>query len=237
MKLSFSNQRMLAVMAHPDDSEILCAGTLARAKADGAAIGVCVMCMGDKGLPAGQAAENFGETRRAEAANALETLGAKMFWFGCPDGELADTTEARQRLVEIYRQFKPTLVVTHGLEDYHPDHRAASAIAEAASWFAASRGHVTESAPLATPPAVWFTDTINMSGFAPQFYIDVSDQIALKKRMLSCHRSQLQRWNDQDFAPLMDLMLRQCQSRGAEAGVEAAEAFRQHHAFKRIRAW
>ena len=75
-----------------------------------------------------------------------------------------------------------------------------------------------------------------MSGFAPEIYIDVTEQVALKKRMLHCHRSQLQRWNDKDFAPLMDLMLRQSQARGAEAGVEAAEAFRGHRVFKRIRA-
>jgi N-acetylglucosamine malate deacetylase 1 len=49
MKLSFTNDRVMAVMAHPDDAELLCAGTLARAKADGAAIAICVMCAGDKG--------------------------------------------------------------------------------------------------------------------------------------------------------------------------------------------
>ena len=51
MRLDFSTERALAVVAHPDDAEYLCAGTLARAEADGAAIGVCVLCQGDKGQP------------------------------------------------------------------------------------------------------------------------------------------------------------------------------------------
>ena len=51
MKLSFKGERVLAVVAHPDDAELLAAGTLARAHRDGAAIGVCVLCQGDKGQP------------------------------------------------------------------------------------------------------------------------------------------------------------------------------------------
>ena len=237
MKLSFGDERLLAVMAHPDDCEIVCAGTLARARRDGAEVAVCVMCEGDKGIPAGPMPEKFSESRRAEASESAEALGAKLFWFASPDGELIDDVEQRRKLIEIYRQFKPTLVITHPMEDYHADHRAASAIAEAASWFASSRGHVTDSKATDAPPAVWFCDTLNMNGFVPEFFIDVTEHMALKKRMLHCHRSQLQRWNDRDFAPLMDLMLRQSETRGAQAGVEAAEAFRQHHAFKRIRAW
>ena len=51
MKLDFSNERVLAVVAHPDDAEILCAGTLARALQDGASIGIAVLCKGDRGQP------------------------------------------------------------------------------------------------------------------------------------------------------------------------------------------
>jgi LmbE family N-acetylglucosaminyl deacetylase len=105
------------------------------------------------------------------------------------------------------------------------------------SWFASSRGHVTDTKATDAPPALWFADTINMTGFAPEFYVDVSEHLAVKKQMLNCHRSQLERADDKDFAPLMDLMLRQCQTRGAQAGVEAAESFRSYHAFKRVRAW
>ena len=46
MRLNFSNERVLAVVAHPDDAELLCAGTLALAKADGAPIGIC--CPGQR---------------------------------------------------------------------------------------------------------------------------------------------------------------------------------------------
>jgi N-acetylglucosamine malate deacetylase 1 len=239
MKLSFADERVLAVMAHPDDAELLCAGALARAKADGAAIGICVMCRGDKGMGSASTAssENLGKLRHDEAAAAANVIGAMLFWFGAGDGELFDTLENRRKLVEIYRTFRPTLVIAHAAEDYHPDHRAASTIAEAATWFAASRGQVTESPSLESPPKLWFADTLNMQAFAPDFFINVGDQLEIKRRMLACHRSQLERGSDGDFAPLADLMLRQAAARGAQAGCAAAEAFRWHHAFKRVAAF
>jgi N-acetylglucosamine malate deacetylase 1 len=235
MKLSFSNDRLLAVMAHPDDAELLCAGTLARAKGDGAAIGIVVMCGGEKGFGSSATPQaDIARVRQEEASAAAEVLGAQLFWVGARDGELFDSYEMRLKMVEIFRRFRPTLAIVHAMEDYHTDHRAASQIAEAASWFAASRGHVTASPALEVPPAVWFADTINMSGFQPQIYVEIAGQVAIKERMLSMHRSQLQRSGDRDFAPLAELMIRQCETRGAQAGVAAAEAFRPHNAFKRI---
>ena len=44
MRLDFAGERVMAVVAHPDDAELLCAGTLARARSEGAAIAICVMC-------------------------------------------------------------------------------------------------------------------------------------------------------------------------------------------------
>ena len=238
MKLSFADERVLAVMAHPDDAELLCAGTLARARSDGAAIAIAVMCRGDKGVGAATAAtEDLGRVRYGEAAAAADVIGATLFWLGAGDGELFDTTEARRNLTEVYRTFRPTLVIAHAAEDYHPDHRAASALAEAASWLAASRGQVTGSPALAAAPKLWFADTIDMSSFAPEFFVDVGDQLEAKRRMLACHRSQLGRAGDADFAPLTELMLRQAAARGGQADCAAAEAFRWHHAFKRVAAF
>ena len=237
MRLTFADERVLAVMAHPDDAELLCAGALARAKADGAAIGIAVMCRGDKGAGSASKSENLAQLRHDESAAAANVLGAQLCWFGASDGELFDSHENRRDLIEIYRKFRPSLVIGHASEDYHPDHRAASALAEAASWFAASRGHVTASPALDVAPKLCFADTLNMAGFEPDFFINVGDQLEIKKRMLACHRSQLERGGDGDFAPLTDLMLRQAAARGAQAGVAAAEAFRWHHAFKRVGAF
>jgi LmbE family N-acetylglucosaminyl deacetylase len=236
MKLSFQGDRVLAVVAHPDDAELLCAGTLARAKADGAAVGVAVLCRGDKGQPA-EPIPRLAAVRRREMAAAAKLLEAELFWGRVPDGTLADDRRTRLLVVEIYRRFRPSLVLAHAPEDYHPDHRAAAALAEAASWFCASRGHRSKSPALDAPPALWWMDTLGTSGFEPGFYVDVAETMTLKEEMLACHRSQAARGADGDFSSLAELLRRQAGMRGAQAGVAAAEAFRAHHAFKRARAW
>ena len=236
MRMQFSDDRVLAVVAHPDDAELLCAGTLARARDDGATIGICTLCQGDKGQPS-EPIENLADVRQQEMAAAAQVLGAELLSGGFKDGQLQDGAEQRAVLVELFRVFRPTLVLAHWPHDYHADHRAAALLAEAVSWFSASPGHASPSPPLAEPPALWWMDAINAADFAPEFYIDVSSYLELKRRMLACHQSQLQRGSEQRFSALEDQMLQQCTARGAQAGVAAAEAFRAHRAWKRARAW
>jgi LmbE family N-acetylglucosaminyl deacetylase len=236
MRLNFTGERVLAVVAHPDDAELLCAGTLARAKADGAAVGLCVLCRGDKGQPAEPIADLAG-VRRREKQESARIFGAELFRGDFPDGELADGPAQRRKLLKVLRTFRPKLVIAHAPEDYHSDHRAASALADAVSWSAASRGMATRESALETQPALWWMDTVEMHAFGPGFYVDVSAYADLKHRLLRCHRSQLARGGEKDFAPLEELMRRQYEARGVQAGVAAAEAFRIHRAFKRVRAW
>lgn len=236
VNLSFAKERVLAVVAHPDDAELLCAGTLARAAREGAVIAICVCCQGDKGQPA-KPILNLAAVRRREMQNAARLLKAVTFNIGVLDATLADDFSNRRKLTEVFRRFKPTLVLAHNSEDYHPDHRAAGELAEAASWFCASRGYRTHSPSLTTSPALWWLDTFGLGTFQPGFFIDVSGQVELKAKMLMCHHSQLARGNNQDFSPLLELMQQQYGTRGLQSGVDAAEAFRLHHAFKRARAW
>lgn len=236
MRLNFVHERVLAVVAHPDDAELLCAGTLARAQHDQAATGICVLCQGNKGQPI-QAIPDLAELRRQEMKAAAGVLGAELFLGEFSDGELRDGASERQVLLSIFRRFRPTLVLAHAPEDYHPDHRAASALAEAVSWFAASAGHGTREAPLDRPPVLWWMDTVRMLQFTPGFFIDITNCSDRKHQALRCHASQLRRGGDANFAELEQLMEWQYRSRGAQAGTTAAEAFRMHAAWMRIGAW
>jgi LmbE family N-acetylglucosaminyl deacetylase len=236
MKLDFTDERVLAVVAHPDDAELLCAGTLARAAANGATIGICVMCKGDRGQPA-RPIKNLAAVRRREMAKAAKILGATLYTCGVTDGALFDSIPIRRKLIEVYRKFQPTLVLAHDAQDYHADHQAASQVAAAATWFCAAKGHSTASAPLDAPPALWWMDTINMQAFAPGFYIEISKYLHLKEALLRCHKSQIARGNERDLPPLAELMLRQARTRGTQADSEAAEAFRIADIMKRAHAW
>src|SRR4051794_24805030 len=180
MKFDFKDERILAVVAHPDDAELLCVGTLARARKDRAAIGICVLCQGEKGQPS-TPIKKLAVTREKEMQAAAKLLGAELFLADFPDGTLTDDYPSRLKLVEIFRRFEPSLILAHAPEDYHPDHRAASALAETASWFCASRGQKTKTGAMSESPAVWWMDTVNMAGFAPGFYVDISGWQQMKE--------------------------------------------------------
>jgi LmbE family N-acetylglucosaminyl deacetylase len=236
MNLNFKGERVLAVVAHPDDAELLCAGTLARARRDGAAIAILVLCSGDKGQPT-PPIPNLIAVRRREMKASARLIGAELFLGGFPDGSLSDNTSHRAKALSVFREFRPTLTLAHSPEDYHQDHRGGAAIVEAVSWFCASRGYTRGGKPCKTPPAVWWMDTITMSEFQPGFYVDISDFVELKTAALACHKSQFLRASESDFASLPELMRLQFGSRGMQSGVRAAEAFRMHNVFKRARAW
>ncbi len=237
MRLDFSQERVMAVVAHPDDAELLCAGTLARARDDGAAIAICVLCRGDKGQPAGAPIPDLTGVRRRETAAAAALLGAELHHGTSGDSELGDDPHAQPFLLDVVRAFRPTLMLAHGPQDYHVDHRTAAELAEVISWQCASRGVVSASRPLDRPPELWWLDTIGMHAFEPGLYVDVSRQVPLKEQMLACHESQLRRAGDADFAPLRELMRSHYETRGRQAGVAGAEAFLPYQAFKRVRAW
>ncbi|REJ89357.1 MAG: PIG-L family deacetylase [Planctomycetota bacterium] len=237
MKFDFAQDRVLAVVAHPDDAELLCAGTLARAKRDGAAIGVCVLCRGDKGQPAEGAIADLVEVRRREMQASAKLLGAELFTGEAEDSRLADTYELQGWLRDVARRFRPTLLLGHFPGDYHVDHRAASAVTEAVSWNCASPGQPSEEPPLERPTALWWMDTVTMQGFEPEIFVDVSDHAELKHELLACHQSQLARAGDSAFTSLDGLMRQQYTARGMQADVAAAEAFRVYRSFKRTRAW
>jgi LmbE family N-acetylglucosaminyl deacetylase len=234
MKLDFSDERVLAVVAHPDDAELLCAGTLARARDDGAGIAIAVLCQGDRGQPEDPISD-LGTVRRREMAAAAQLLGAELFCGEVSDGMLVDDAATRRATLEIFRRYRATLVLAHDAADYHADHQAASKLAEAASWACASKGHETDSPPLPGPPALWFMDTVQMLHFEPGFYVDVSAHMEPKLAMLRCHESQLSR--GADLPPLADTVELQARARGMQAAVEYAEAFRIAPRMKRIRAW
>src|SRR5437764_14649544 len=94
MRLSFAGDRVLAVVAHPDDAELLCAGTLARARSEGATVGVAVCCRGDKGQPA-QPIRNLAAVRKKEMTAAAKLLDAELFPCGFADGTLVDGRKQR----------------------------------------------------------------------------------------------------------------------------------------------
>jgi N-acetylglucosamine malate deacetylase 1 len=237
MRLSFAGERILAVMAHPDDADLMCAGLLERARSEGAPIGVAYLCRGDKGQP-DPPLPNLADVRFGEAARNAEAIGATIIRGIFDDGSLVDGEPGRAFLLAAFREFRPTLVIAHPPEDYHPDHQACAQLALSVSWMSASKGFITENLPpLTQQPALWWCDTFGMTGFDPTLFVDVSPWGPGKVDRLASHESQLARGPGGSSHPFAALVRHQMESRGRESLVEYAEAYRPHQTYKRTRAW
>ncbi len=228
---------VLSVLAHPDDAEFLCAGTLARlAREHGWEVHIASMTPGDCGSAELPAAE-IAAVRRAEAARAAALIGATYHCVEERDLLLFYGEGPLERVTRLLRQVRPRVVLTHAPADYLLDHEVTSTLARAAAFaapvpnFLAGRGLPP---PLAHVPHLYYCDPIEGKDalgrpVEPSFRVDVSGVIDLKAAMLSAHASQRdwllkQHGMDHYVGSMRDW----CAARGREAGVAFAEGFRQH---------
>ena len=123
--------RALVIVAHPDDAEFQCGGTLAKWAAAGCVINHLVLTDGAKGTwDPNQNSEELVELRRAEQMEAARRLGStgKVVMLGHVDGELQPTLHIRDQVAYWIRSTQPDVVLAHDpWKRYrlHPDHRHA----------------------------------------------------------------------------------------------------------------
>ncbi|RJQ39326.1 MAG: PIG-L family deacetylase, partial [Nitrospiraceae bacterium] len=122
-------ERIMVIMAHPDDTEMGCGGTVAKWIKEGHEVRYVVCTNGDKGTKDRElSSHRLAEIREYEQLKAAEVLGVKnVIFLRHRDGELEVTQAFRSELALLIRQYKPHIIVTHDpWRPYllHPDHRA-----------------------------------------------------------------------------------------------------------------
>jgi N-acetylglucosamine malate deacetylase 1 len=176
---------VLAVVAHPDDAELLCAGALLRAADEGRRTAILDLTAGEGGS-AGSAA-----VRAAEAAAAARILGlAERRNAGLADGALANAPESRLRVAALLRELRPRVVITHWPEARHPDHRVAAELAREAGFIAGLRNAPIDGEPH-RPHKVIHALTYVEHGPKPTFVVDITDQMERKIDAILAFDSQL----------------------------------------------
>jgi LmbE family N-acetylglucosaminyl deacetylase len=194
--------QVLVVLAHPDDPEFFCGGTLALWAEQGREIRYCLLTRGDKGADdAGADPAALAVQREAEQRAAAAVLGVRRVEFlDQPDGYLTPDLALRKEVVRVVRRVRPDIVVTCDPTNFfpsdryinHPDHRAA--------------GQATLDAVFpAAGSAMFFPELLTDEGLAPhkvrQVYVampqtantvvDVTATVARKITALREHRSQI----------------------------------------------
>jgi LmbE family N-acetylglucosaminyl deacetylase len=121
-KIFNNKSRILVVLAHPDDAEIICGGTIARLIADGKQVRTVIATNGDKGMheDISYTLEQFKEIRLSSQKHAGHELGLNdndIVNLGVSDGQIENTYENIGKIVCQLREFQPELIITHNPTD------------------------------------------------------------------------------------------------------------------------
>ena len=233
--------RVLAVMAHPDDIEFTCAGTLVLLRRAGWDVHLATMTAGDLGTATLSRAA-ISRIRRKEAAASARLLDAAYTCLGFDDLTIVYNDTTKRRVSALLRLVRPDLVIVPSPVDYMADHeetprivREAAFASTVPNWKASLGGRRPR--PCATLPAILYADPIdNVDHFgrrvAAPLVVDVTSSIDLKEEMLACHESQRSWLRHQHGEDEYLLWMRRVAADRARdfgrAGVKFAEGFRQH---------
>lgn len=197
-------ERVLLIIAHPDDAEFWVGGTVARWTDDGIQVTYCVLTDGSGGgLDPGVPRAEIPSIRRAEQQQAAKLLGvSEVKFFGLAEQQLLDERrELHENLVRGIRQVRPQRVVTWSPEwnwqrfrSSHPDHLATGAAAltaiypDAGNPFALAHLRQEEGLEPWTVGEVWL---INSPEREVNHYVDITETFDRKVAAVRAHASQV----------------------------------------------
>lgn len=199
--VSESPQRILVVMAHPDDAEFICGGSIAGWASEGHEIMYVVGTSGDKGSPdPAMTSDRLAEIREVEQREAARILGVRGVEFlGFRDAELLPDLSLRLAITRAIRRFRPDVLVCQDPTArwagqwyiQHPDHIAMGESALAAV-FPSARDRLTFPQLLAEGLEPHSTNRVLLAApHAADHWIDVTAQMDRKFEALAAHTSQV----------------------------------------------
>ena len=224
---------VLAFFAHPDDAEILCAGTLSLLKKAGYSIHIATLCLGDKGT-ATHSQEEIIRIRRAEAIQAAGIIGGTYHCLDFEDIYIFYQRESIDKASALVRKIQPAIVFTHSPDDYMLDHEISSRITQTACFTTGMKNLDIPEKPFGPVPYLYYTDPVESKDkfgnrIKPGVFVDISAEMETKEKMLASHASQrnwlLAHHKVDEYLLAMKSIAR---ARGDESGFKYAEGFRQH---------
>ncbi|SER37131.1 PIG-L deacetylase family protein [Natrinema salaciae] len=223
---------LVAIVAHPDDADIFCGGTLAKHADRGDTVTIAHLTRGEYGAVETTTTE-IASVREAEARQSGEILGAAAVEFlGFEDGRIEYSLENRLSIVETIRTFSPDIVLTHYRDDMHPDHRVTSRLVTDAYYMASLPLVETPSEPCDPANIYYFGKPT--AEFDPSVHVDITGYEDVKADAIRQHESQVEFLQshggiDAEFDNLVDGVAAENTVLGKRTGVDSAEGFVPFH--------
>jgi LmbE family N-acetylglucosaminyl deacetylase len=223
----------MGIFSHPDDAEMVCAGTLSLLRKNGWEVHIATMAPGDKGT-AEYSREEISLIRKKEAANAAAQIGALYHCLEFEDVYILYDRETINRTTALIRSIRPAVVFTASPNDYMLDHTITSQVVQTACFSSGIKNMEVDEPPFEPVPFLYYCDPMEGKDILgkpviPSMFVNISGEIDIKEKMLACHESQ-RNWllTHHKMDEYILAMKRFAQNKGREAGVGYAEGFRQH---------
>ncbi len=208
---------ILAICAHPDDLEVCAGGIFLLAKEEGLRTGLLILT---DGAASGRA--NAAQ-RQKEAQSGAGLLGVDYFaHLAYSDAGLVAGQEQIQAVIPHIRAASPRVILTLHPDDYHPDHTAASRIAEAAAFTARLPQYGVDGSRWQYEALLFFGADPRSNAGRPDLFFDITTVMERKLAACAAHASQ----NVAGYAEAMSV------SHGQMAGVKYAEGLYLRHALR-----
>lgn len=197
-----STETLMVVSAHVGDFVWRAGGAIALYASRGHEVHVVCLAYGERGESArywrqGMSLEQVKMARHEEALAAAGVLGANLHAFDGDDYPLVETAELLDRLVKMYREVMPTVVLTHTEKDpWNRDHETAHAMATKARIIAQAPGYDPGNEVLAAPPVFLFEPhQTEYSNFMPDVLLDITEVWDKKLEAMRCLEGQQHLWD------------------------------------------
>jgi N-acetylglucosamine malate deacetylase 1 len=175
---------ILAIFAHPDDLELTVGGTMLKMKRLGYRTGALDVTQGEMGT------RGTVEGRAQEAVDAAEILKLDVREnLGLPDGHVFVDDPSRTAMVRVLRRLKPKVILTHQLDDPHPDHDHIAHLVRESARLSSMRNYDPDTGDekIQVPMVA---HNIFSRNVLPSFVVDISDFLEDKMAAIRAHRSQ-----------------------------------------------
>ena len=219
---------ILALGAHPDDIEFLCAGTLLKYHLQGHKIYIALTTSGNTGSNTIGSRDETARVREAEQLEAAKFYEAQVRFLRFDDEGLQDTPESRRAVLTAIRWADPDVILTNPPWDPSTDHGMTGKIVTEVLLSVGGKQHPSDLPPIDKTPQVFFWDIPGGIGFQPEVYVDIGDVMDQKLQAISAHKSQyawMQEFMEDDYREYAQALGRY---RGFQSGYKYAEGFVPH---------
>ncbi len=219
---------ILAFGAHPDDVELGCSGTIAKEISLGKKVGIIDLTRGELGT------RGSVEIRNSESALAASILGIHVREnLNMRDGFFVNDEAHQLEIIKIIRKYLPEIVLCNAIEDRHIDHAKGSKLVSDSCFLSGLRKIETEldgEVQEAWRPKIVY-HYIQWINLEPDFVVDISDFIDIKKQSILAYSSQFYSKDSKEpITPIatknfLDSVLFRSMDFGRIIGVEHAEGY------------